>query len=840
MGLVVSDAERDQGVVYLDASQQVAATHALVIGVGQYASQQLSSVVSPTVAARMVGDWFLDGMDENKPGGFLNTDKPLGSLSVLLSELPEGKRSRFADTEVPRATFDNVKKAVEAWIDRASSHPDNFLFLFISSHGESFGRRTAFLLEDYGTSRLDVTAGMSEIEQFVEALANVDAKQQLLIFDCCRTPTSLGLRFDQEFGTRLVNLPATNNRRIRRAHVLRSTGLGFEAFGRKDGPTIFAQVLLDALRGLAASSNDDWTVDNFGLARTVARLLDLHERNDEPLQMPDSQLNAPFVVSTVQATDTATVFVSLGPQYDFSTCTIHIDDSVFEGARSVSDRIAPFARLELPKFTARKIGARDAAGKLIGEVHIEPVPPVAFKELPESFKGRRSPKTKSYVANSGQAQLSLSLHTTANSPMSDSVAVIMPGGTLAATAKPITMVLAADGSKKTVNVAPGRYDIRLVTWGRTLFSTIEAKADASTEVKLQLPGPGALSNPPVRDAEMATIRAAARTDDQGQKGDSWLVRMGVRPECVVVGECSGTDIFAAPISPALLRRMFAPCGAGSPDGESIDPGGVTLTVRSPGVFGVEDKIERRLPQHFKAGQTLQQADQPVWVAATGKGWREIAAVPSLGLQGKFQRDADSKQDPWMPVLVVESTPRVAASRVGAVVDARQWAGLLAFLARRDFESSAIVLDDLVGRRRGIQNAVAGKVENPVAAVAGALVAVATRRLAELKIPEKWLQNLVNWFPQLPDGPVILAHYYASRGQAGPGDAELKKLLLEAYRRGVPLFSLSVDWLAQGLMDFADDSAVAAAAGTMRRLAQLSDPTRTFTVLRIPVGKDDVS
>jgi hypothetical protein len=832
MGFVVSDAERDQGVVYLDAAQKaVASTHALVIGVGQYASQQLLPVASPTIAARMVADWFLDGMNDAKPGGFSNTEKPLGSLGVLLSELPDGQPSRLAgiDVEVPRASFANVKKAVEAWIDRANSHPDNFLFLFIASHGESFGRRTAFLLEDYGTDRHNATAGMSEIEQFVEALANVDANQQLLIFDCCRTPTPLELPFDQEFGTRLINLPKAKGKPIRRAHVLRSTGLGFEAFGRKDGPTVFAQVLLEALRGLAASSSDDWTVDNFGLARTVAKLLDLHERNGEPLQMPDMQLNAPFVVSAVPEPETVTVFVSLGSKYDFSTCSIRIDDRILERADSGSSRIAPFARIELPRNQARKIAALDAAGTLIGEVSLQPLPPVAFKEFPELIRVLRKKSVAVPQAGAQPAQLSLSLDTAAASPLQGLIAVIRPSGVPAALAAPLLVALAADGTAKIVNVAPGRYDISLdASDGQVFFGTFEARPADTTEVNLHLSG----SSAPSSLREPTTAGAASYSV---QKGDTWLKGLGVQ------GGALGSDILAGPVSPAFFRQVFVPGGEAPLDNGQIDPAQVSLAVKSPGIITVSDKMARRLPQHLRAGPAiLQPEDQPLWVAATGRGWREIVAVPSLGIHGKFQRDDDYNPDPWMPVLAVGSTPRTAASHTCAVVEARRWAALLRYLARRDFELSAITLSDLVDRSRDVQNAILGKVENPMAAVAGALVAVATRRLDALKIPEQWLRNLTDWFPQLPDGPVILARHYASQGQAGPGREEIKKFLLEAYRRGVPLFSLSVDWLSQGLADLADDPEIAEAAGVMWRVAQLSDPTRTFTVLRMPVAKDDAS
>ena len=84
------------------------------------------------------------------------------------------------------------------------------------------------------------------------------------------------------------------------------------------------------------------------------------------------------------------------------------------------------------------------------------------------------------------------------------------------------------------------------------------------------------------------------------------------------------------------------------------------------------------------------------------------------------------------------------------------------------------MDDLVGvdtGNRDIRKARLLKIENPMAAVAAALVAVATGRLTQLEIPEQWLRNLSNWFPQLPDGPVILARHLMSRGEAGRAEAK---------------------------------------------------------------------
>jgi hypothetical protein len=161
---------------------------------------------------------------------------------------------------------------------------------------------------------------------------------------------------------------------------------------------------------------------------------------------------------------------------------------------------------------------------------------------------------------------------------------------------------------------------------------------------------------------------------------------------------------------------------------------------------------------------------------------------------------------------------------------------LAFLALRDFERSAVVLDELM-KQMGIRTAVVDKVENPLAAAAGALISVASGRFEQTGIPERWLENLANWFPGLPDGPVILARLLLLRGETADYRAKARMQLLKAYGRGVPVFSLSVDWLAQGLAAFGPDPEVVAAARVARRLAQLSDPTRVFTVLRIPREDD---
>jgi hypothetical protein len=410
----------------------------------------------------------------------------------------------------------------------------------------------------------------------------------------------------------------------------------------------------------------------------------------------------------------------------------------------------------------------------------------------------------------------------------------------------VTVALPADGRERAVTADPGWYDLSLDTSdGRTLFSKVNVKGGATTVVKLQPLGLDVLPSPSAQSADVPTFGGTTRTRgstpskvDPGLR--TWLTQLGVSEERIA-DNGTPADVFVAPVSSsfsALLARERG--GEPHPAPGSLDVEGAMLTVRSRGIFAVADKVPRRFPQRVGPRAAAPQlADQPVWVAAAGKGWREIAALPSLGVRGKFQDDAAGERDGWMPTLVVESTPRTTGSHVAAFVDTRQWAGLLAFLARRDFELGAVVMEDLVVDRN-IRTAVLLKLENPLAAAAGELVAVATGRIDQLNIPEQWLRNLTNWFPLLPDGPVILARHLMSRGGAGAEREAIKALLLEAYRRGVPLFSLSVDCLAEGLADFAGDPEVAVPAKTMRRFAQLSDPTRSFTVLRVPFSEGQMS
>ncbi len=118
-----------------------------------------------------------------------------------------------------------------------------------------------------------------------------------------------------------------------------------------------------------------------------------------------------------------------------------------------------------------------------------------------------------------------------------------------------------------------------------------------------------------------------------------------------------------------------------------------------------------------------------------------------------------------------------------------------------------------------------KIANPYAAAAGAYV------LINRGVPEqdadwpRWVENLSNWFPWLPDGAVTLGWLRLAQGQHN----EAKQRFMEAYNRGVPLFSLGVRKLLEGLQMFDDNEHCKELARSVQMTARRTNMSECFTV-----------
>ncbi len=788
MSLTLAPTDRERGLIYLDPALTTApATHALIIGCGRFAAPTLPPVTSPPVSARKVAGWFLEHVTGRSTAGFANSDRPLASLAVVLSEAADGALSQIEGGPVPRATFAVIKQAVRDWAARADLNNGSMMFLFMASHGQSFNRQTAILCEDYGADTDDEFAGMTEVEQFVEAIANLDVAEKLMVFDCCRTPGALPQNPDGLYGSRFMAKKVTSHAAPRRPQVLRSTVIGKEAYGLPARPTLFTQALLDALGGLAADYNEDWQIATDRLASVTERLLGLHQLDDERLQEPEFQLTAAFQVAQATATDRVTLYVSLDAPLDLTKGRLEMMcDGVVQGAALPLS--PPFMRFDLPGGQSFVIRVLDEAGVPVAETKpFSPQLPLAFRRLPDS-RGIQIVRSKSLDLTPGPSVLALNI-----GPHSRGVARIsdLAGHSLSLA-----------GETQSVEVAPGTHRVVFTRPDGRLLTTDVAVGPGET---ITLDMPESVRGSPrewLIDAVQAGVISADARPGPGA--------MGFATEKIQA--ISGTEV-AALVTGGLTDAVTAP------DLKLI-------RAQSDGrffLYNVDDTLAERLrAQNYGAEPTVRAADFPVWVVVRTADWREVGFLPTLGQQGKWLQMPGRGADPWGADVLIDMAADNASHLITYVRNQR-WAMLLAFLARRDFVGGGSEYEALF-RDNTLQVAIMEKVSNPLAAFAAALIGVGTGQVEMVGVAQNWLRNLVNWFPGVPDGPVILARHLLARGEANAAAA----LLNVAFARGVPVFSLSVDWLAQGMaaLDLAG-------ADEARRWSRLVDPGRTFSVLRLP-------
>ena len=136
-------------------------------------------------------------------------------------------------------------------------------------------------------------------------------------------------------------------------------------------------------------------------------------------------------------------------------------------------------------------------------------------------------------------------------------------------------------------------------------------------------------------------------------------------------------------------------------------------------------------------------------------------------------------------------------------------------------SQAVVAEELLYAKRA----------NPPAAAVGSYYLL---RVGELDRLHTWTENLANWTPWLPDGAVIRAWHLLQ--QENPDLAGVKQRLLEATKRGIPVYTEGLRLLYDGLVMVDDeakgqDKEIRTALTTVKGFAATVDwyqPTTTFT------------
>lgn len=127
----------------------------------------------------------------------------------------------------------------------------------------------------------------------------------------------------------------------------------------------------------------------------------------------------------------------------------------------------------------------------------------------------------------------------------------------------------------------------------------------------------------------------------------------------------------------------------------------------------------------------------------------------------------------------------------------------------------------------------GKLINPLAAAAGGYCLIGTETGDEPKDWHGWISNLRQWFDWLPDGAIQYGRLKLRHRQSDADVAEARDALYEGYRRGLPFYSLGLQWLIDGLTLLASRETEAAdMLRHVRAVAWRANFQQPFTTLRL--------
>jgi hypothetical protein len=243
--------------------QETPLTHALVIGTSAYRHISdgpqpkqnidfgLGQVTTPCAGAFAFAKWLRDE--------YHNPESPLGTIRLLLSPsvVETGNDPELAAAQVDRALSAPVRQALFEWHDACDGNRDNVAMFYLSGHGV---QRTKLggnvLLEDFGVDPMVVDQSVDVFAVQQGMAGDTISQRQFYFIDACRTQPD-EFRNWRNLGQGLA-LPETFGGADERcAPIYFAASPDAQAFGRPGDGTLFAAALIESLRTLAASLDDD-------------------------------------------------------------------------------------------------------------------------------------------------------------------------------------------------------------------------------------------------------------------------------------------------------------------------------------------------------------------------------------------------------------------------------------------------------------------------------------------------------------------------------------------------------------------------------------------------------
>lgn len=142
---------------------------------------------------------------------------------------------------------------------------------------------------------------------------------------------------------------------------------------------------------------------------------------------------------------------------------------------------------------------------------------------------------------------------------------------------------------------------------------------------------------------------------------------------------------------------------------------------------------------------------------------------------------------------------------------------------------------LAGHIQFAEKLLYSKIENPSYAALGGYFLLRSNSMEQL---HDWPRNLANWFEWFPDGCIIYAAQLMRSEK--PVVEDIEYWLIEAYQRGIPLYTEGLRLLYEGFtklyfMDYRKSGIIDTAFKEIQKWISYSDAESGFTILRIPIN-----
>ena len=336
--------------------RQGPSTHALVIGVGLYPHLQggtgvrssqydgMGQLTSPPASARGFANWVI--------GEFRNPNKPLASVSLLLSEAP---RRPFTnprtgnDVDIEPATIDNVRASINDWVDRGDTDEGNLLLFYFCGHGISQGPDYALLLEDFGADPRNALDGAIDFRQLHLGMETCVASQQCFFVDACRSSSDTLIE-TQRYAGRVIIQPGPRPVGLapREPPIFYAALSGHDAYARPNSVSLYTEALLAALKGAGADDAEgDWRIDTTQLHRALDFFMRRAGDSGQSLtQVPQSGNHSTFFLHYLRAKPKSPVLVRCAPDQALE----HANLDCRVGATSLHQRQAATIVVEPPAW----------------------------------------------------------------------------------------------------------------------------------------------------------------------------------------------------------------------------------------------------------------------------------------------------------------------------------------------------------------------------------------------------------------------------------------------------------------------------------------------------------